>query len=53
MLAWRLRRLILATAALGLIVAAVGVLPGQAVYDDANRCVGTALASLGATDPSP
>jgi hypothetical protein len=50
LLAGRLRRFILGIAALGLVLVGVGLLPGQAVYDDANNCFGSALASLGQTE---
>jgi len=50
LLAGRLRRFIVVIAALGLVLVGVGLLPGQAVHDDANNCFGSALASLGQTE---
>jgi hypothetical protein len=49
-LAARLRRLIVAIAALGVALVAVGWFPGHAIYDDANNCFGHALGALGHTE---
>lgn len=49
-LAARLRRFIRVIAVLGLVLVGVGLLPGQEVYDDANNCLGGAIASLGMTE---
>jgi hypothetical protein len=46
----RLRRLIVVIAVLGAALVAVGFLPGQAVYDDANNCFGHALGAFGHTE---
>ena len=44
-LAARLRRLVVGIAVLGAALLAVGFLPGQRVYHDANHCVGATLAT--------
>lgn len=49
-LAARLRRFVVVIAVLGLVLLGVGLLPGQEVYDDANDCLGGAIASLGMTE---
>jgi hypothetical protein len=50
LLAARLRRFIVAIAALGLVLVGVGFLPGQAVYDDASNCFGAAIGAFGHTE---
>jgi hypothetical protein len=49
-LAVRLRRLALGVTVLAGALLAVGFLPGQRVYHDANHCLGAMLAALGGTE---
>jgi hypothetical protein len=49
-LAARLRRLVVAITVLGVVLLAVGSLPGQRVYHDANHCFGAALGGLTNTE---